>query len=160
MRWIKCRLHSLPPFFCYLETVTMKKKEVSAASVSCQTINLWRIKPHLKCGFCISFYFFDKDTLDLIQFPVHVCCLSSPWVVMAVATKQWFMITKALNLVPNIMKSPKLSVFLWPRNFLDFVFNFFFSSCQLGNYYSFSSLKYFQCKLWASYFKVNALNLV
>lgn len=38
----------------------------------CQNINLWRVRPHLNCGFCISFYFFDKDTLDSIQFLAHL----------------------------------------------------------------------------------------
>lgn len=34
------------------------------------------------------------------------------------------MIIAVLNLVPNIMKSPKLSFFLLAHNFLNFAFNF------------------------------------
>lgn len=34
------------------------------------------------------------------------------------------MIIAALNLVPNIKKSPKLLAFLLPHNFLNFAFNF------------------------------------
>lgn len=70
-----------------LETVPMKIKLKRQHQYLSQNINLWRIRPHLNCGFCISFYFFDKDTLDSIQFLAHVCWFSSPWVVMVVATK-------------------------------------------------------------------------
>lgn len=88
-----------------------------------QNINL-RIRPHLNGGFCISFYSFDKDTLDSIQFPACLLIFlplsangSSNKVRNLWSLQSWI-------LFQTLWNPPNYQFSFYPHNFLNFAFNY------------------------------------